>query len=124
MINLTLKINRTELTRLNEILPVMFNQVKDILTVADWLHYFNFRSLAKKIFDKNFSVQWSKQKTVILKININEFNSLTGIKNATDVFLQQEKYLYYKILLEQIIGTLDKQSVNLMSTEIFKDEIQ
>lgn len=124
MINLTLKLNRSELSHFNEILPVMFTQVEKILTVEDWLHYFNFRSLSKKVFDKNFSLQWKKTKNVTLTVNINEFNSLTGIKNMNDVFLAQEKYLYYKILLEQIIGTLDKQSVELMSSNGFNSYIQ
>lgn len=119
MLNLTLKLNRHDLKTLNEILPVMFDHVQPILTVQDWLHYFNFRALSKKVFDKNFSVQWKKTKSVTLAININEFNSLTGIKNACNALLAQENYLYYKILLEQIIGTLDKQTVELMSADGF-----
>lgn len=113
MINLNLQLKQSEVTEFYKLVECIFNNTYKLLEACEYYHYYNVRSLVKKIIDKKFNSVTSYRKKIGIKININEFESLKFMYSLNPNILELPETLYYKVFLLDIMANFDKKIKNL-----------
>lgn len=119
MINLTIKLSRSEMADFTQAVTVLYQHSHTLLKADDYLHYYNIQHFWKRLFDKQFKGYTNNSQSV--KININEFESLKRYVQAVD-----EKNIYYDylsssfgILIQKVFAMLNRQSIQLSISNQF-----
>lgn len=118
MIYLKIKVKQYQVTEFANVITY-FIKSNDILQADQYFHFFNLKSLFKRLLDKQFNFQPIPSKITTIKININEFETVKFMYSLLSEEFKTEKMNYYDILLTEILGNLDKQSKNLNSFNFF-----
>ncbi len=110
---LKIKLKRAEISDFAKIISSLYMQISETLTIRDYFHYYNLKSLWKRCFDSVY--RGTIRKEIIFKVNINEFESLKYIIEMTQgmEIWRDRNYNYHRILLIDIVGQLDKEAVNI-----------
>lgn len=114
MIYLSAKIKYSQLKEYAIICRIFIKAAQDYLPAEEYYHYYNLKSLLKRIFDKQYSAALKKDKLISFRVNINEFNTLRYMYDHQQEQFFSNNMVYYKILIQGILSELDKKAKNFI----------
>lgn len=112
MIYLKIKVKQYQITEFANIITY-FIKSNDILQADEYYHFYNLKSLFKRLMNKHFTFDQNNVRPVSFKINVNEFETVKFMYSLLSEDFKTIKMNYYDILLIEILGNLDKQAKNL-----------
>jgi len=113
MINLSLTFPRMQFIEFGRAMQMLFTCANN-LDADEYFHYYNVRSISKKVIDKQYKLVHSHAKKVTMPININEFESVKYVYNSFEDQLQDAALSYNRVLIEEMINTLDQQQKSIV----------